>query len=386
MKRLLLALLASVALAVDPASAQPAQTPAGQPSEQPPDDEVVKREETVVVSASRVETELINAPATMSVVTSEEIINSPAQSFPDLLRNVPGVNVIQMSARDYNLTSRQSTGTLATSQLVLLDGRSVYLDFFGLVLWDMIPSNPSDIKQIEVVRGPASAVWGANALTGVVNIITKTPREAVGTNLTLTGGLFNRDEGSRADDGGGSAYGASVSLARAPSDKISFRLAGGYYNSDPFSRPVGQIPVRPDPRVPNPDCRITTAANGTQVGTGRNCIGGAFYPVDTLGAPGQSFENTGTSQPKIDGRLDQEFGNGGRMTYQAGFAGTEGIVHTGIGPFDLQSGSRMMYGRLAYNQGALRVATFGNFLDAEAPNLLLTDPATRQPVQLNFKT
>jgi outer membrane receptor protein involved in Fe transport len=149
---------------------------------------------------------------------------------------------------------------------------------------------------------------------------------------------------------------------------------------------VGQVPVIPDPRIPNPDCRVTTLPNGTQVGTGLNCLGGTFYPVDTVGAPGQSFENTGTSQPKVDGRLDQEFANGGRMTYQAGLAGSEGIVHTGIGPFDLQSGSVMWYGRLAYSQGALRVAAFGNFLDAEAPNLLLIDPATRQPVQLNFKT
>jgi len=388
MKRLLLALLVVAALAVVPASAQPAQNPpAGQTTEPPPpEDEVVKREETVIVSASRVETELINAPATVSVVTSAEILNSPAQNFGDLLRNVPGVNVIQMSARDVNLTSRQSTSTLATSQLVLLDGRSIYLDFFGLVLWDMVPSNPSDIKQIEVVRGPASAVWGANALTGVVNIITKTPREAVGTNVTFTGGLFSRDGGSRADDGGGAAYGTSVSLARAPSDKLSFRLSAGYYNSEPYSRPVGQIPVIPDPRLASPNCRVTTAANGTQVGTGPNCLGGNFYPTDGSGAPGQAFENTGTSQPKVDARLDQEFGNGGRMIYQAGFTGSEGIVHTGIGPFDLQSGSRMMYGRLAYSKNALRVAAFGNFLDAEAPNLLLTDPTTGQPVQLNFKT
>ncbi len=85
--------------------------------------------------------------------------------------------MIQTSARDVNLSMRQGTSTLATSTLVLLDGRSIYLDFFGLVLWDLIPSNPADIKQVEVVRGPASAVWGANALTGVVNILTKTPRE-----------------------------------------------------------------------------------------------------------------------------------------------------------------------------------------------------------------
>ena len=389
MKRLLLALGALAAFAAAPAVAQQpgAPPPSPPPAEEQDEDEPIRRDEIVIVTGSRGEQELINAPVSVSVVTSEEIMNSPAQNFGDMLRSVPGMNVVQMSARDINLTSRQSTGTLATSQLVLLDGRSVYLDFFGLVLWDMVPTNPSDIKQIEVVRGPASAVWGANALTGVVNIITKTPREAVGTNVTLQGGGFSRDAGSRAEEGGGSAYGASLSLARAPSDKISFRLSGGYYNSDPYSRPVGQIPVIPDPRLSNPVCTVTTRPDGTQVGTGPNCLGGGFYPTDQAGgAPGQSFENQGTSQPKFDARLDQEVGEGGRLTYQAGIGGTEGIVHSGIGPFDLQSGSYMWYGRVGYQKGLFRVGAFGNFLDAEAPNLLLTDPATRQPVQLNFKT
>ncbi len=136
--------------------------------------------EEVVVTASKAESSLVNAPATMTVVSNETIEASPAQNYGDLLRSVPGLNVIQMSARDINITSRQGTSTLSNSQLALLDGRSIYLDFFGLILWDFVPSNPSDIKQIEVVRGPASAVWGANALTGVVNIITKTPREAAG--------------------------------------------------------------------------------------------------------------------------------------------------------------------------------------------------------------
>src|SRR5437773_769891 len=72
-------------------------------------------------------------------------------------------------------------------------GRSVYLDFFGLVLWDFLPTNLLDIKQIEVIRGPASAVWGANAFTGVVNVLTKTPREAPGATVTLSAGLFSRD-------------------------------------------------------------------------------------------------------------------------------------------------------------------------------------------------
>jgi iron complex outermembrane receptor protein len=109
---------------------------------------------------------LIEAPATMSVVSSETLASTPAQNYADLLRGVPGTNAIQLSARDVNITSRRSTSTLSNSQLVLLDGRSIYLDFFGLVLWEFVPTNLADIKQIEVVRGPASAVWGANALTG----------------------------------------------------------------------------------------------------------------------------------------------------------------------------------------------------------------------------
>ena len=345
--------------------------------------------ETVVVTASKVESTIANAPATMSVITAETLETSPSQNFGDLLRSVPGMNVIQMSARDINLTSRQATSTLTTSQLVLLDGRSIYLDFFGLVLWDLIPNNPAEIKQIEVVRGPASAVWGANALTGVVNIITKSPREAAGTSVSVTGGLFNRDEGSREDDGSGQAAGVSLSINRAPNDKISYKIAGGYYYSDPYSRPVGQIPVIPDPRVENPVCVVTsgTTPGGLpgQIGTGPNCVGGAFYPIDGPGAPGTAFTNNGTSQPKFDARLDQELSRG-RLSYSAGWSGSEGIVHTGIGPFDIQSGSYMTYGKVAYTRDALRVAAFGNFLDVEAPNLLLIDPGTGQPVALNFKT
>src|SRR5207247_3869202 len=148
-------------------------------------------------------------PVTMSVLSSATLRSTPAQNYGDLLRGVPGVNVIQLSARDINITSRQATSTLSNTQLVLLDGRSVYLDFFGLVLWDFLPTNTSDIKQIEVIRGPASAVWGANALTGVANILTKTPRETAhkdgspSGSLTLTGGTFDRNAGTLAGQGAG---------------------------------------------------------------------------------------------------------------------------------------------------------------------------------------
>ena len=99
---------------------------------------------------------------------------------------MPGVNISQTSARDFNITMRGATSTLATSQLALIDGRSLYLDFFGFVAWDLLPVNPNEMRQIEVIRGPASAVWGANALNGVVNFISKTPRELAGNSATIS--------------------------------------------------------------------------------------------------------------------------------------------------------------------------------------------------------
>ena len=99
-----------------------------------------------------------------------------------------------------------------------------------------------------------------------------------------------------------------------------------------------------------------------------------------------AFENKGTSQPKFGLRFDQDFENGGPDAYEGGYYGTEGIVHTGIGPFRLENGSYMAYGRVSYNKGALRISAFGNFLDAEAPNLLVFDPDTLGPIILAFKT
>ena len=323
--------------------------------------------ETVVVSASRTDRALIDAPATMSVVTSQVLATTPAQTYGDLLRGLPGVNVIQLSAREVNITNRSATSTLANSQLVLLDGRSLYLDFFGLVLWDFLPTNLNDVKQIEVIHGPASAIWGANAMTGVVNILTKSPREAPGTTVSLSGGLFGRNAGSTVGKGLGTLFGANASVAKALNDRWSYRVSAGYFASDPFPRPVGQIPIIPDPRNPGVN------------------IGGARYPADANGSIGTAFENRGTSQPKFVVRADQEL-NGGRITYEGGVGGSEGTIYTGIGPFDIRPGSYMGYGRVNYSKAGLRVSAFTNFLDVQAPNLLLLDPATSDPLQLDVTT
>src|SRR4029453_16184872 len=165
---------------------QPPQPPA-KPEEQP------AYEKQVVVTASKVEQQLVNAPATVSVVTSDVIASTPATNYAELFRSVPGVNLSQTSAPDFNITMRGAASTLATSTLALLDGRSLYLDFFGFVAWDLLPVNPNELRQIEVDRGPASAGWGANARNGVANFISKTPRELNGKSPTIQFGAMNRD-------------------------------------------------------------------------------------------------------------------------------------------------------------------------------------------------
>ncbi|MDJ0835953.1 MAG: TonB-dependent receptor [Acidobacteriota bacterium] len=315
--------------------------------------EPAQYEELTVVSSSKVETRLIDAPATISVVSLADLENSVTDDFGDILRELPGVNVIQFSARDINVTSREETSSLSNTQLALLDGRTIYLDFFGIVLWDLLPTNMNEIKQIEVVRGPASAIWGANAQTGLVNIITKTPREMQGTSLGLNYGTFGRDvDGSDLDDG--NSYGFDISHAAVVDDTWSYKISAGYFDSDPWARPTGIVPFDPE--------------KGT---------GGFPYP---------DFENTPTKQPKIDFRLDQELSEDSRIVYGIGSAGTEGIIHSGIGPFDIQDGNTLTYGKVNYTKGNLKLNFFANILDGNAINVLTLDATTGQPIDFVFKT
>ena len=331
-----------------PGGQQPQQTsPDQQQTQKPEEQEPQKYEETVVVSGSRTEEKLINAPVTMSVITAQAIENAPTRNFAELLRSVPGLNLTQVSARDINVTTRGATGTLATGQLALLDGRSLYQDFFGFVMWDFLPVNLNEIKQVEVIRGPASAVWGANAFNGVVNVITKSPREMQGTSVTFGLGMFDRSVGDADADNGSLVY-FSGTHAQAINDRWAFKLSGGGYSQDALPRPTGVIPGSP----------------------------GTSYPA---------FGNTGTTQPKLDGRLDYDFEDGRRLSFAGGFAGTEGIMHTGIGPFDINSGSTMGYGKINFSRRGLRANFFTNMLDGNAANLLTRDVSFR-PIAFDFQT
>jgi outer membrane receptor protein involved in Fe transport len=339
--------LSSIADAQTPAPQDPQKpaTPADQKPEPPP-----TFAETVVVSASKAEEKLVNAPATMSVITAQSIEVAPSANFAELLRTIPGVNITQVSARDINLSSRAATSTLATGQLALLDGRSLYQDFFGFVMWDFLPVNFNEIKQVEVIRGPASAVWGANALYGVVNVISKSPREMQGASATFGFGGFDRP-----DADAGSLWSVSGTWADAPSERWSYKLSGGGYSQDAFARPTGRIPCdRAEV------CKVPTTV----------------YPP---------FQNQGTTQPKFDGRVDYDYEDGRKLSFSGGVAGTDGIMHSGIGPFDIESGSVMGYGKATFTKGALKAGFFTNLLKGDADQLL-TRGLNGAPITFSFDT
>jgi iron complex outermembrane receptor protein len=340
------------ALAQEQPPPDPAQVERKEEEEEQKPEELTYAE-TVIVSASKIEQELINAPATVSVVTSQTIESSPTSNYGDLLRTVPGVNVAQTSARDINIVTRGATSTLSTSQLALLDGRTIYQDFFGFVAWDFLPVDTSEIAQIEVIRGPASAVWGANAMTGVVNVITKTPRQIDGTTLTLAYGGVNRNvDGS--EQTGGETYNIHLTHAQAINDRWAYKISAGVFNMEPFARPTGRVPIDPE--------------RGT---------GGGEYPP---------FPNTETTQPKLDARVDYDFADGNqKLIFAGGFAGTQGIIHTGIGPFDIQSGTVSGYGKVNYERGSWRVNFFTNILDGDAPALLAVG-TDGKPITFLFDT
>ena len=294
--------------------------------------------EQVVVSASRVEQEIVNAPAAIAVIPSEVIETQPARNFGDLLRQAPGVNVTQLSNTNYSVTSRGSSGALSTGQLVLVDGRSVYQDFFGFTSWDLLSVGLDDVERIEVVNGPASAVWGANAVNGVVNLITRAPRDNPGTTLNLRFGTFDRNVAGNPMDAGSQFLG-SVSHAQVVSDRFAYRASVSFTHQDAFPRPHGEIP------------------NGT---------GTPYPPLDGVNA----------RLPKLDFRADWDAADGrGGFRFSGGYGGSQGILHSGIGPFNVQPGANMSYGRVQYLRDSMEVGAFFNRTAAGFNSLLSRTPS-----------
>lgn len=184
-----------------------------------------------ITSVSKKPQTLSRAAAAVYVITGDDIRRMGAQNLPDALRMAPGVQVAQVSANAWAVTARGPNGRFANKLLVMVDGRTVYSPLFSGVFWDVQDTVLADIERIEVIRGPGAALWGANAMNGVINIITKSSAATQGGFLQSSKGSHDRGTvslrygGHREGLGHWRLYGKTA--AREP-----FKLADGSRGTD----------------------------------------------------------------------------------------------------------------------------------------------------------
>ncbi len=147
-----------------------------------------------VTSVSKEPQRLLQAAASIQVITAEDIRRSGATSIPEALRLADNLEVAQINAHDWAISARGFNANLANKLLVLIDGRAVYTPLYGGVLWNVQDYLLKDIDRIEVISGPGGTLWGANAVNGVINIVTKSAADTQGLYATGAGGDQLREQ------------------------------------------------------------------------------------------------------------------------------------------------------------------------------------------------
>ena len=179
-----------------------------------------------VTSVSKKEQTLAKTGAAVFVINQEDIRRSGATSIPDLLRLAPGVDVAQIDSNQWAVSIRGFNELYSNKVLVLIDGRTLYVDSFSGVFWDQVDTPLEDIDRVEIIRGPGGTVWGANAVNGVINIITKSSSDTKGALVSGGGGSRGTAEGLVQYGGDAGSVGA-------------YRVYGRYFNIDNSTYPGG---------------------------------------------------------------------------------------------------------------------------------------------------
>jgi len=179
-----------------------------------------------VTSVSKRAQKLADAAAAIFVITQDDIRRSGASSIPEALRFVPGLEVARIDENKWAIGSRGFNGRFDNKLLVLIDGRSVYTPLFSGVYWNVQDVMLEDVDRIEVIRGPGATLWGANAVDGVINIITKPAKLTQGGMVTVEAGTEERTAES-------ARYGGKIG------DNVYYRAYTKYSDWDASVGPTG---------------------------------------------------------------------------------------------------------------------------------------------------
>lgn len=178
-----------------------------------------------VTSVSRRETRLDASPSSVYVITAEDIRRSGATSLPEVLRLAPNLQVARQSSVEYAISARGFNNAVGNKLLVLIDGRTVYTPVYSGVFWEMQDTMLEDVARIEVISGPGATLWGANAVNGVINVITRPAGETTGMYASADAGTHERGAGLRFGGGAGD-HGAYRVYARGREWDRTFRANG----------------------------------------------------------------------------------------------------------------------------------------------------------------
>lgn len=242
-----------------------------------------------VTSVSKKSEKASEAPAAIHVITQEDIRRSGATSIPETLRMVPGISVARAGTSQWAITARGFSDQFANKLLVLMDGRSVYSPIFSGVWWDEQDTPLEDIERIEVIRGPGATLWGANAVNGVINIITKHAKDTNGAMISAGGGTTEKMFGTM-------RYGAQLD------EDTHLRVYGKYNEQDAHRNATDTADTNTEWNMGRGGFRLDTSVDNTDTLTLQaDVYNGHERQEYLLPVPTAPFTNTTLDNQEIKG-------------------------------------------------------------------------------------
>lgn len=321
-----------------------------------------------VSAASREPERIVEAPAAVTLIEPQVLANTaPTGQAPLALAQAPGVDLVQSGVNDFNINARGFNSSLNRRVLTLLDGRDLAIAFLGSQEWNTLPVSMDELRGMELVRGPGSALYGANAFAGVINMTTLSPRESPGGKFSLTGGEL---ESIKADGRWAGVFGEG---------RFGIRVNGGYATNDTWSRSrtlADRTAMQEEyaeavegsdidvPLMSNPEVRALS---------GQTCGG------DTEVCAGATRTPEGDRDPVTTmygaARFDYYLDNGGALTFEGGASQVENeVLVTGIGRVQVIKGFKP-FGRVAYNGNHLNAFAYWNRRESKEPQYSLASGA-----------
>lgn len=277
----------------------------------------------ITVTASRQPEKLLDAPASITVLEPKELRSRTALTAATHLASVPAVDIVNTGLVSSRIVVRGFNDNLASSLLTLVDNRIARAPSVRLTALQLIPTADGDIDQIEVVSGPASALYGPNAANGVIHMMTRSPFDSKGTSVTLAGGQRDIKLGS-------------FRHAGTRGRRIGYKVSGQYYTGDEFEyRDPEELAAR-----------------------AQALLDGAHPDTLKIGLRDFSVRNL-----SMNGAMEIRDVRGGTMTLNAGLTRGDNIEITPTGAAQVNN-ARMGYGQIRYQRGRLFAQTYANLLNS----------------------